>query len=388
MADYVNKIEVDASFFQGEDGDKLLPVSFSPQEDRYKGYTNIFNSIVFGTPLPTYYYISTAYITEVATTNSLNHIVDLDIIEAASFFIDNSVQYFTGYTVISGSNNLYVDCKVYNLFSPSFKEIGLYYTAGREFKRQHDLLSTFYVVEDKNKVGDYLTNYTNYTGYNDFYSIPLPAWDGIIDFPTDYTNPSGVYIGWDKLVEIFFAGWVSTTIYGDTFCSLENIYYTLSYCTAILGMKNGLYTDVFASQQAYLYFNGDLFSSLLYQNFISSATDTIPGIKNGVLSDCFVSVLNTDTYINTDIPIFPIYFDNFSIGLSYYAPSGTIISVDAHDSVYGLIASGTYFKVNGSTITTHLDNIDDGFKLQIPDYNISEPTTITAHAENNNGDFL
>jgi hypothetical protein len=392
MADYTNRVDIDISFLQGVDGNKQLAVAFSPQEPSYSGYANIATSIFSGYPLETFYGIPISFIKEITSFGTTDYLVDIGVYDYIDFYIDKQVQYSVNTLLVSGTIDDLVDFRVFGIFSPAYRPIITQYVAGRSFLKAINIVTSFISLSGTNTQRDIITNYTNYTGYDDFYAIPLPAWSEAYDIETIYTVGSGVSTGWGHLVEVYFAGWVSYNTTFDIYCSnLHNLGVPVDF-DIIPGQKLGLKTSCYSSLLDVKYTTCDIYGSELSIIYLNSDVGLIKGDKYGINTDITSSYEYFAGTFDLDVNLFPIYFDDFSLLVSEYSGISNPICLDAHDGLYTLVASGTYLKINDTLVETILTPVDKGYRLcYIPDstfYNSSGVVKFTAHAENNHGDML
>lgn len=392
MADYINRVEVDVSFLLGKDGYTDSKVSFVAQGLNFKGYRNIFNDIFFEEAAPSFYDILVNFQTNSLEPKTIDRVLAITIEDSVEGWVDDHVQYFVVESTTSGTLNNYI---AYNLPSPPsnfFKTFITQYTAAREFLLYNNIPTTLVLLSSGGDTLDFVGNYTNYTGYNDFYFNPLPSWDGSIDIETFYTSFSGAVIGWDSEVDISFAGWVPYNTYLDAFCS-ENFFNSIMYDTFLTpGGKDGVLLDCFASSPDMVFYPLDLYCSVTAHVLTHTHILLISGSKYGVGTDLYSSYDNRFMWTSVDVDIFPIYFDNFSLNVGDYTNVSGSICLDAHDGLYTLLSSGTYLKINNTQVTTTLIELLGGYRLYYdPEddfYSLSGVTKFTAHAENNHGDVL
>lgn len=391
MTDSQNRIEVDASFFHGIDGANSVRTNFVAQGLNFKGYKNIPTLVLFETA-DTSFNDTLVNVQAVQTTSgTVSRLVNFNLYTSTTDVVDAQVQYNSIGAMLSGTINKQVAYTLLTTLSPNFVAIPTIYTAGRNFLGYEDTHTTLMLLNSRTRYINTLTNYTNYTGYNDFYYEPLPAWHGETDIETFYTAGSGTIVGWDKLVEIFFAGWVPHNIYLDIYCSIQQHNSVIGDLVLVSGSKYGVYTSCYACALSQIPIEFDLICSLTGYIYTTSDVHLTPGAKYGIQTNLYSSNMLLDSLL-TDINLFPIYFDDFSLNVGEYTHVSNSICLDAHDGRYTLVASGTYLKINDIQVSGTLTDLADGYRICYnPDddfYSLSGLTKFTAHAENNMGDIL
>lgn len=392
MVSEKNNIFVDASFFEGIDGSKDLITTFISPEIQYPGRRNIATDIVFESTDEAF--TNSIVTLEVATITSgtEDNPVILYLVDSSITYLNNLTQYRTG-TILSGTTDILVDYRFLGFFSSGAKKnIVTSVIVGDEFVRLYNIYTSLIILPIVTYNKDVITDYTNYTGYNDYYDVPIINYYGYCDNDIFYYTPSGSLVDFDKIVEVSFAGWISYSTTGNIICSLQNTCGNLINIELGSGNKTGMGISCISSIVAKNNYLANVICSLLDIKEMLCNVETVSGIKTGIDINVLSSTQVTDVGCLVDITMFPIYFNNFTVSIGEYVSSNELICVEAHDGFYNLIASGTYFKLNDVLVDHTLTPISDGYKIcyNSPDNFLSLKGIIkfTAHAENDNGDFL
>ena len=239
--------------------------------------------------------------------------------------------------------------------------------------------------------------YMNFSGNYDYWGNPIGSLSGtgevLIDYFTHLPTFSGVI---DNVVDITFSGWVPWNTQFDVFSVLENVrdgqkYYFPVDVSTTSGGLTGTTIDVFASLEDMSYFGGEVKSAKLVEPWLWFDVNVTPGVRNTIDFDVWSCVVTSGTLV-ADVDLFPMYFDNFSLGVGQYMPASGTICVDVHDELYTVVTSGTYFMIDGVPVSGTLTPISDGYRICYnPDddfASLNGVTTFTARAENTNGDVL
>jgi hypothetical protein len=291
--------------------------------------------------------------------------------------VNNILSYFSGY--ISSPSGTGLNQEVSAIF-------------GENFATSYNYLSEYWIFSSSSGTINNDVSYMNYTGTLTPSGIPIEYYFSDLNKRLEYSLGSGIDSLMNYPVDIFFAGWVNYTTQLDCIAALLNTNsITIDSELTGTGKKDGYYLDLHSTllkeAKAPII---DVFSALVdyYEMFFE--LNTISGSKQCIYNDVFSTNMSTWNYL-LDIGLFPIYFDNFSIGRGEYTIVDTIC-IDAHDPIYGLVASGTYMKIDDTRVSGTLSELSDGFRICIDIQDnlhlFSGITKITAHAENYNNNFL
>lgn len=307
--------------------------------------------------------------------------------------------YFTSYSgsgLSSGTMNSFLDYFAGYIASPSGTgvDVTINYIAGEYFVTSYNYLSEYWVFPTVSGVISSDISYMNYTGTLNPSGIPIAYYYNDINRELEYGISSGS--GTEDLmnypVDLFFSGWVKHPLSMDCISALLNTQSFYIDSELGKGKKEGYLLDTLSTKLRERHaVDFDVFSALVdYYELVSEVT-TISGTKQCLYNDVF-STLHSDFGCEIDINLFSIYFDNFNIDKGDYVNLNSSVCVDAHDAVYGLVASGTYFKINDNLISGSLTEISDGFRMcfDVEDniHLFSGITKITARAENYNNEVL
>jgi len=87
-----------------------------------------------------------------------------------------------------------------------------------------------------------------------------------------------------------------------------------------------------------------------------------------------------------------IQITNFSLSIGQWGYANSGVSVDITDLVHTVTTSGCYFEVGGTTVSSTLAVISDGYRMTYDpadDFaSLLGPTEFKAHGSNDNGEFL
>jgi hypothetical protein len=196
----------------------------------------------------------------------------------------------------------------------------------------------------------------------------------------------------DQHVDVSFSGWVPNQIYFDVISSVSGTYnYIDSELTVISGAFLHNYLDVICGISGTKYIRSDMFCCLRDLSYIDYDVAVISGSVDYVDIDLWSTNFN-EPYVKCDVDVFPIWFNNFYPDMDEYTQASNSIHIDVHDETYNIVTSGTYFKVDGVVVPVTFSGISDGYTMYydpVDDFtSFIGSTTVTAHAENDNGDLL
>lgn len=395
MVDENSNIFIDTSFFEDADSTEDISIAFNSVPAELVGYTN--------------YYVSSAFIDESAFVDSSKNIeVFLSLVDISEGTLNISTFYnspemkaaeldlsalFSKYTTTSGVKDHIVNYSFHTLLSSG---IGIDkivdYISGQEFNINISIPTSFWLISSGIYNIDNVVRYTNYTGETSSSGTPISHYVNTIDNDIEYNVGSGTGSLLNSLVDIFFAGWIfhhNNIDLSSTYLNKCNFITDIELDTA--GKKNGIVSSSFSTLVDLYNINTDLFCLLYNHKIVECDLSTISGSKNGIDTDLF-STLHNFSILNCDIGLFPIYFDNFTFTFDNYVNSESNVCIDIHDSIYGIVPSGTYYKINDTVISGSFSEISDGYTLcfSLTDYSdfFKGPTKLTVHAENNNGNIL
>ena len=393
-------IYIDSSFFPPHESGNNVDVNYTV---RVNGFIGAYNQRVdFST-----------YTSDYLKTEGVNSDVVISLLELSEGFADSVVSFvkhekvshlmdlevifntFDISTTHSGSLNSYVNYIGGSIISPSGTGINhlVDIAIGQHFIMSYNYLTEFWNYEERFGTINNDVSYMNYTGTLNPSGIPIEFYYGDINRQLEYgLSDIGAVSLLDNRVELFFAGWIRHILGVDCITGLVNTNSIYADVELGKGKKDGYYLDVLSTNLRERHaVDFDLFSVLVDYYELPYEVQTISGTKQCLYNDVFSTNLSTFG-CNLDIDLFTIYFDNFSIGKGEYIGINDNICVDAHDYVYGLVASGTYFKSGDTVISGSLIEIDTGFRIC---FSISDNldlfsgiTTITAVATNNNNEVL
>lgn len=277
------------------------------------------------------------------------------------------------------------------------------YTAGNATIRSKNFPVYYKTVVSSTANLNYPDEYTAGGEYDPL--IPIPGYEQV-------TN-SGIYdarhyldIGaatnsgtGDALQEVFFAG------YPMTF-SPEKYTYRFHLVAGDEGTTNGSYYDLSVISGSVLdmpfetvvgisgtnYYSNDIVCGVSGTQYIEFNADMILGGLTWLDKEIICGVSGTQG-VGFNVDLFSLKISNFSLEESEYVVASGTICVDVTDDIYNVVTSGTYFVIDGTTVSgMTYTPITDGYRMCYdPNDDFTSlvgSTEILVHAENDNGDSL
>lgn len=221
------------------------------------------------------------------------------------------------------------------------------------------------------------------------------------DYDTEITASSGVSGNQEATVDSRFAGWVmyfhpdDLSYQFDLVCGNTTEQSLDWEATVISGAVWAINYDLYSATVA----SGtivpiDSYCGLVNTVYYNAEAQTISGTISYHDCDLFCGASNTQGF-DFDVDLFPLKISNFSLAEDEYVSTSATVCVDVTDDVYNVVTSGTYFMVDDTVVSgiyTTYTGITDGYRMCYdPDDNFAlflGSTTLTVHAENDNGDVL
>lgn len=392
MADGTINIYVDSSFFGDSPSSEDVSVVFRTTEANNIGSFNV--PVVFNiSTLIQSYKDSTVEYSNTALTSGTNCIqTEYSTSSAALSGVETSlvdyytndktltglntyVYYMTGYLPVSGSQDVYVN-----------------FTGANHYQGFDILPVHYWNYTTNSSTLDLDTLYTNFTGSYDSMTNPIPSFNFYRDMVTEYNSGTVVSGVLNENVDITLAGWVAFGFTSDINSVLSGTNSGFNIESSVIDgglLKNDL--DIMSVLLSTKSLYSDVLCSLIGYEYLNSELNVIPGTIDYIDSDIWSTVRNIDGLI-CDINLHPIKISNFSIDIGSYSTADSFISVDITDDTYNIVTSGTYFLVDGDRVPVTFSGIDDGYRMYYDPVDnftsISGSVEITAHAENDNGNYL
>lgn len=221
------------------------------------------------------------------------------------------------------------------------------------------------------------------------------------DYDTQFTNNAVASGSQEAIVDSHFAGWVMyfypddlsyqfDLVCGDT--TEQSLDWEATVISgAVWAINYDLYSATVASGTIAPF---NLVCGLVDTVYYNAEAQTISGTISYHDCDLFCGASNTQGF-DFDVDLFPLKISNFSLAEDEYVSTSATVCVDVTDDVYNVVTSGTYFIVDDTVVSgiyTTYTGITDGYRMCYdPDDNFASflgSTTLTVHAENDNGDVL
>ncbi len=396
MADGTNNIFIDSSFYDLANiisGTKDADIGFLLREDDSIGAYTIPVSydartpnngtwtipVVFTTASGIEDFESTAIVYNAGTT--LSGVV-ISLAEYAVTSVSGTpgaagaiVDYFTANSGIlsTGRQRAYVDAIM-----------------GEAYIYSNSYLHRYWTFASISGSFDYETHYTTING---------TAATG--DYDTEITAGSGVPGNQEATIDSHFSGFVmdfhpdDLSYQFDLVCG-DTTEQSLDWeATVISGAVWAINYDLYSATVA----SGtivpiDSYCGLVNTVYYNAEAQTISGTISYHDCDLFCGASNTQGF-DFDVDLFPLKISNFSLAEDEYVSTSATVCVDVTDDVYNVVTSGTYFIIDDTVVSgiyTTYTGITDGYRMCYdPDDNFASflgSTTLTVHAENDNGDAL
>jgi len=307
---------------------------------------------------------------------------------------DAELEYFTGYTQISG-----------------LRDVRSKFIAGETFIYARNILGTYHIFGGDVVERDYATNYTAGGYYTP--SIPGPPEDQVINFmATDFyqyftAGAATISATIQQDCELFLAGYpmefkpqqytyrfhIATGDEGDTPGADWE-------ATVISGSVLDIPLDMYSTATTSGYYNADAVCGKTSYSGIdfpvdlvsySGEVETVSGTISYFYKEVICAVSGTRGY-TFDIGLLSLKISNFSLEEDGYSVSSGTICVDITDDVYNVVTSGTYFIIGETIVSGTFTPITDGYTMcydSLDDFAImTGATTVTVHASNDNNDIL
>lgn len=398
MPDDTSIIWVDATFVGSED--TLFDTSVV--------YTTATADVIGG------YSIPVVYSTEGTEDNELDTIVvyfqnlttfsgiDTTYVEyyssppaTLSGLVSSIVEYNSGMdATISGTKNINV------IFSTGYSSISgslnsrVVFTAGSNLQSFKDTVVYFWNRPTFSGIIEKWVNYTNFCGSYGPGGFPITSFSGINDRLVQY-GQEGLeerFGAIDRIVEIYFAGWPSWTFNTDVWSTILDLSGPFPFdVDTISGGLLPHYTEVYSCALTSSGISYDIFCSLMDLASLDYDVNIIPGRVWAVESDVY-SALTGSEGLNFNVDLYPLKISNFMPAVGEYTTASGFISVDVTDDECPVSISGTYFIVDGATVSGTFTPIVDGYRMFLnPEDDFASfngPTLITVHGEDECGRSL
>ena len=302
-------------------------------------------------------------------------LIEYSVNNVISGTLNNYIRYSTGYNAISGTINekiTFIAGENYEVFKNYLME------------HRYDP-----VISGSNS---YWQNYMNFSGNVSIEGDPIPTLSGEKDVIAEYSITTQNNGGLNPCVDITFAGWVDFIFPIDVFAVDMNV--NGPYLSDVITISGGLvphYLDIYSAVLTTNDIEFDVYCSLLDIEIINVDVEMTTGRMVYIDCDLYSTTVDIPT-ITCDIGLYSLQITNFSLDIGEYTTASGYISVDVLDDVWGVVTSGTYFKVDGAIVPVTFSGIEDGYRMfydPVDDFgSLNGPTIFTAHAENNNGNIL
>ena len=298
---------------------------------------------------------------------------------------DVSMEYLTGSTKISGA----LDARTK-------------FTAGQLYSYSTNLLGHYWIFAADAVEDDYEADYTA-GGYYDPL-IPGPPEDqviisGTLDFRQYFTVGAATNSGTiQEEMEVYFAGY-PMEFYPEKYtyrfhlvAGTEGSKQAAEWeATVISGSVLDIPFDVLSTATASGHYNSESACGLVDLMSYAGEVETISGTMSYYLGETICGVSGTGGY-GFDVDLLSLKISNFSLDIDEYTFASGTICVDVTDDVHSVVTSGTYFIIDEVVVSGTFTPIMDGYTMcyDAPDdfSSLIGSTTVTVHAENDNGDTL
>jgi hypothetical protein len=295
-----------------------------------------------------------------------------------------------GYFVITDSDKI-----------PGHRRIYIDSIMGEEYIVSDNIFTQYWIFSSASGTLDYYTLYTAGGDYDPSDPLDYVIISGTIDSLTRFSAGSYNTLTSGSVrafVDSCFSGWVynfkpdELSYRFDAICGLETVSQGYDFdSTAILGTVTQFDYDVYSTVVASNYIDTDSICGVVSQPFYSIESTVISGGLGYQDWDVCCGIVNIPGF-NFDIDLFSLKISNFSLAEGEYSSASGTICVDVTDDIYSVVTSGTYFIIDETVTSGTFTPITDGHKMcydPIDNFaSILGATTLTVHAQNDNGDIL
>lgn len=388
-------IYIDSSFYEASNsGVDDTYIDYSVEEADNIGERNIPISSVFNSPSDGFQYFSIDYFTPTSGTAFRNtpityeapqstisgvvtSLVDYSLPVTISGLVDEvdvGLNYFARITGVSGEQNARVDS-----------------TIGDPYVYSDNIINHYWIFPLTSGALDYDAFYTTVS------VTPITAdYDTYFSAGSQNTLVSGSV---RAFIDSRFRGLVyhfkpdELSYRFDSVCGLETVSQGYDFdSTAISGTVTAINYNVYSTAVVSGIINEiDVCCGLVDLVSYSWESEVIPGGLDYQNWDAYCGVVNTNGF-NFDVDLFSLKISNFSLAEGEYSSASGTICVDVTDDIYNVVTSGTYFIIDETVASGVFTPITDGYRMcydPIDNFaSILGATTLTVHAQNDNGDIL
>jgi hypothetical protein len=284
--------------------------SFSPplegKEDVTIKYSTGYNDNIGGYSVPVVYTqketirgyqnINTEYFqknTSISGTTNTALYFHMPLVPFNSGILTSLIEYNTGDTTISGSNELNIEYLTGYNSIPGALNKKIAYTAGINASYIYSIYTYFRNYLSVSYTMDYWCNYTNFSGNLTTSGTAILYYHNYLDFITQYDTGLGYKIStlMDKVVDITFAGWVPFEFGTDIFSSYMNLMAFSEFdITTISGNVYPIYADLYSTSLYTKVINNDIYCSEIELKNINFDTDIRDGRIVEIDSDMYSTI--------------------------------------------------------------------------------------------------
>lgn len=345
------------------------------------GAANIPTIFFAGAKSSGYRSINTEYTTTAITSGTEDASIGyFNPTSTTSGYLDKIIEYSTGLSLVSGTASIVSLYFIPDVLGSGYNDVRTGFISGQIFDGGSNISQEFWMPIVYSGSLDYEADYVS--------GFKFPLTNNIDTLFTKSTSSSGFR---DALVDLSFAGYVFHDIPTDVFSTTATALSFPTEATVISGAVYGIAFDIYSTTSGIGGLYGDIYSSLVGLAGLAAEASTISGGIGFISQDIF-SAAETLTAITCDIDLLSLKISNFSVGVGEWDYAEGQLYADVTDDVYSVTASGCYFKVNGVAVSSTTSGIVDGYRVfydPADDFESLEgSSTITVHAENDNGDVL
>jgi hypothetical protein len=399
VADSTSTVWVDATFItEPLEGQKDVRVEFYPADNDVIGDRSI--PVIYQTAEPDILGEidnQVEYFNETTSTSGLLSVAEEYYVFAPPKIEDvyiSLVEFFAGEKDLDSEKNVsHIYTTGYNAISGTLDK-RITFIAGNRIIIFNDTPVSYRAEDTASGVIDRLVNYMNFSGNTDVSGEPIPFYSLEIDVPHEYTRTTPIKNigGVNQIVEIAFAGWISTYIGTDIYSVDQGFNEGYNYEVMISGGGVDVhYLEAYSTTLTVSGVDFDVYCSLVDMAAIGAEAETSPGKIANYYYEVY-SCAETHGALNLDIDLFSIKITNFSLDVGEYTTASGFVSVDVLDDECPITTSGTYFMVDGVRVPVTFLSIQDGYRMYYdPEDDFSSlegPTTFTVHVENDCGKTL
>jgi len=348
-------------------------------------YTTVSGLVGFTSTAITYQHTNTTTMSGVLTS-----LIDYGIpvsVSGLSDYLDLDLEYFviTDSDKIPGHRRAYIDSIM-----------------GEAYVVSDNIFTQYWIFSSASGTSDYYTLYTAGGAYDPTDPLDYVIISGTVDSFTHFSAGSYNTLTSGSVrafVDSSFSAWVynfkpdELSYRFNAICGLETIsqgydFDSITISGAVTAINYNVYSTVVASG---VINNIDVCCGVVNQTFYLAESTVISGGLDYQNLNAYCGLVNTNSF-NFDIDLFSLKISNFSLAEGEYSTASGTICVDVTDDIYNVVTSGTYFIIDETVTSGTFTPITDGYRMcydPVDNFaSILGSTTLTVHAQNDNGDIL